>query len=165
MWGKISPESFAREDYRMKAALFIMFFLICTSAQAETIDLEAIKHIESHGNPLAVNTRTQCRGLYQISEICLKEYNQFRHTNYTPQDLFNPLINETIAGWYLHRRLPQLLKRFSIPVNRLNLIVAYNWGIGKAVRWHRRGAILNKLPKETRAYLAQYKRLIKKGPC
>lgn len=145
----------------MKAAFLIAFFLLCASAQAETMDMDAIKHIESRGNPLAVNTRTQCRGLYQISEICLKEYNQFHHTNYTPRDLFNPIINETIADWYFHKRLPQLLKQFAIPVNTLNLVASYNWGIGKVVHWHRRGGYLHKLPRETRLYLAQYKRLVR----
>jgi len=125
---------------------------------AKAIDLEVIKKIESDGDALAYNGRTKCYGLYQISQVCLEDFNQACLAAYTPQDLFDPVINEKIARWYF-TRLEELLLYFKIPVSGAYLIAAYNWGIGNVVRWHKTGALLESLPQETRNYLEKYKKL------
>lgn len=128
------------------------------SSGSRRIDLEIIKKIESDGNALAFNERTKCYGLYQISQVCLEDFNQVCEAAYTTQDLFDPVINEKIARWYF-RRLEELLLYFKIPVSGAYLIASYNWGVGNVVRWHRAGALIESLPQETRNYIEKYKRL------
>lgn len=43
------------------------------------------------------------RGLAQVSEIGLKEYNNWNTEKYTPQDLYNYEINIKVACWLLNR--------------------------------------------------------------
>lgn len=122
------------------------------NTSGKTVNLNKIKQIESSGNPFAFNKRSKARGLYQITPICLKEWNNF-HPNkqYSKQDLFNPVINKQIAQWYLNKRIPQMLKYYGHEVNIRNVLVSYNAGISYVVN--------NKpLPKETKNYLIKYER-------
>lgn len=133
--------------------------LFSSIANAEVvIQLQAVKIIESSGNPNAFNSRTRCYGLYQISEICLREFNQINKTNYEPADLFDPFINEALASWYF-KRLKQLLNFYNIPVSITTLLASYNWGIGNVSRWYKDTAVLDALPKETRRYIQKYQEL------
>jgi soluble lytic murein transglycosylase-like protein len=128
-------------------------------ARAEiTINLAAIKTIESDGNAYAFNQRTKCYGLYQISEICLKDFNLAHQTDYTGQDLFIPMVNEAVAAWYF-AELKRMLDYYEIPVSLSTVIAAYNWGIGNVVKWHKNGADFTQLPQETRNYIEKYQRL------
>lgn len=113
------------------------------------INLEKIKQIESSGNPKAFNKYTKARGLYQITPICLKDYNQQNKKSHKEEDLFIPEINTIIAEWYFNTRIPQLLKAFKKPINDTNILVAYNAGIKKV------GSFV--LPKETKNYIKKYK--------
>lgn len=122
------------------------------------INMQAIQTIESDGNPRAFNSQTKCYGLYQISEICLLEFNQINGTGYRPVDLFNPNINEMIALWYLER-LQQLPNSNNIPASLTTILASYNWGIGNVVRWHRNGASFEDLPEPTQLYIERYYRL------
>ena len=138
-------------------AVVLFFFSI---AHAEVvIELQAIKIIESGGNPYAFNSRTRCYGLYQISEICLRDFNQINRTNYKPQDLFNPFINEMVASWYF-KRLDQLLNFYNIPVSIVSILAAYNWGIGNVVQWCINGTKFEELPEETKRYIERYQELM-----
>jgi hypothetical protein len=116
------------------------------------IDLNRIIQIESSGNPLAYNKKSRCRGLCQISEITLKEWNNFHpHQKYTSQDLFNPNVNIKIADWYLGQRIPQMLRYYHKPITITNLIIAYNAGIAYVRHgWD--------IPAETKDYLRKYNR-------
>jgi len=117
------------------------------------IDLNIIEFIESSHNPMAYNSTTQAVGLYQITPICLADYNQLQHTNYTKQDLFNPNINRRIAKWYIEIRIPVLLRHYKKEVNVRNVIYAYHDGIGNLVKgkisdnaknyWRKYGRISN----------------------
>lgn len=119
------------------------------------IDLRAIKTIESNGNPFAFNARTKCYGLYQISEVCLQEFNALEKKDYRLQDLFDSSVNEEIAGWYFER-LQYMLDHYGIKVNVTTVLASYNWGIGNVVRWYRAGGSRAGLPAETRAYIDKY---------
>jgi len=99
--------------------------------------------------------------LYQISEICLEDFNQINKTNYEPDDLFDPLVNEMIASWYF-KRLKQLLNFYNIPVSLTTILASYNWGIGNVVEWYRDRARFEELPEETRRYIEKYKELAQK---
>jgi hypothetical protein len=137
------------------AVAVILFFYPC----AEAIDLEVIKTIESEGNRLAFNSRSKCYGLYQISEICLLDFNQINKTSYVPAELFDPHINRMIAGWYF-KRIQRMLAYYKIPVSATTLIASYNWGIGNVVKWQRNEGKFNNLPKVTKRYIARYRKLV-----
>ncbi len=126
-------------------------------AQAR-IDLKAIKVIESSNNPLAYNSRTKCYGLYQISEICLKDFNYFHGTDYRPKSLFDPLLNKKISAWYF-KRIEKMLKFYNVPVSLTAVLASYNWGIGNVLSWHKKGGEFCRLPGMTRAYIRKYKKL------
>jgi len=128
----------------------------------ERLNLEVIKIIQSGGDPKAFNSRTKCYGLYQISKICLLDYNQFNKTNYNPEDLFNPLINKKIATWYFNR-IRQMLVFYHVPVTTSTLVASYNWGIGNVVKWHRADLRFKDLPKVTRKYIAKYRELTRRA--
>jgi soluble lytic murein transglycosylase-like protein len=113
------------------------------------IALDKIRKIESNDNPKAYNRYSQARGLYQITPICLKEYNNFHDIKYSLEELYNPEINTRIAEWYLQVRIPQMLKHYHKPDTDENRIIAYNAGI----MWVVNG---KPLPKETKEYIRKY---------
>ena len=114
------------------------------------IILSIIAIIESSNNPLAYNPKTQARGLYQITPICLKEWNNFHPSeHYALNDLFNPQVNEKIAKWYLTKRIPQMLRYYKKPVTIENILICYNAGIKYVLK----GVI----PEETKEYIQKYK--------
>ena len=121
------------------------------------VNLDTIKQIESSGNPDAISFRgaKYGRGLYQISEVCLADYNQFAGHVFTfyPKDLFNPKINEMIAKWYLTKRIPAMLRHYNKEVTVENVLWAYSAGIGRVVE--------GVMSSETKEYIFLYKNLDK----
>ena len=133
-----------------------MFFLIFSAHPAgaqvmqPAIDLNRIMMIESSGNPLAHNKKDDSRGLFQITPICLKEYNNFHPgAEFSMDDLWNASISTLIADWYLNKRIPQMLKYYKKPVTAENILIAYNAGISYVVSG-------KPLPKITKLYLKKY---------
>lgn len=121
------------------------------NAFAEQIDLDKIAMIESSGNRLAWNKRDDSRGLYQITPICLKEFNNFHpYEQYTSEDLWSATINERIAKWYLTERIPSMLRYYKRPITTENIIVAYNAGISYLVQ-------AKSIPSITKRYIEKYK--------
>jgi len=132
-----------------------------------TINLEIIKQIESGGDPHAYNKRSGATGLYQITPICLKDFNQFSNNMdcgiarygeiapcnyrfYSMDDMFLPDKNRKVAHWYMNTRIPQLLKHFGHEDTLENRLISYNCGVG---------CVGKKLPKETVNYIKKYRRL------
>jgi len=136
------------------ATAWMMFSFSAAHAET-TIDLQAIKTIESGGDPHAANVASGCYGLYQISEICLKDYNELHSSHYTIKDLFRPAINEMIAAWYFGR-IKQMLASYGIPINPTTVLASYNWGIGHVAAWAEKGMMFEELPLETRRYIEKY---------
>jgi soluble lytic murein transglycosylase-like protein len=148
--------------YGRVAIFFALFLAVITSSRsrvshaseiAPRIDLNAIAMIESSGNPLAYN-KEGSYGLFQISEITLKEYNLKCVKRYTRLDLFRPDVSREIASWYLEKRIPQMLRHFKKPVTVRNTIIAWNAGI-KTVVTERT------IPRITSLYLKKYDQLAK----
>jgi hypothetical protein len=128
------------------AALIVM---VAGVARAE-IDMDRIAMIESSGNPLAWNKADDSRGLFQITPICLKEWNNFHPKNqYSMDDLWNPIINREIAEWYITKRIPQMIRYYGKPVTDENIIISYNAGISYV-------KTDKPLPQVTRDYLRKY---------
>lgn len=133
-----------------------MIFTAAGPASAQVpVDMRAIMAIESSGDPLAFNRATRCYGLYQISEICLEEFNRFHGTAYAPEELFDPGLNERIAGWYF-LRIRDMLDAYGIPATIVTVIACYNWGIGRVRDWCAQGGRFEQLPRQTREYIRRY---------
>lgn len=132
------------------AGCVVAVILFCSPVYAEVINLSIIQHIESHGNPLAYNTHSKARGLYQITPICLADYNQFHTSKIKQSELFNPSKNELVAKWYFDVRISQLLKHFKQTLTLENYLIAYNAGI--------KSVISKRIPRETADYIKKYKR-------
>jgi len=145
-----------RQDNRLIEAV-IIGFLICASLlwahkawSSETINLDAIQRIESGDNPLAYNKALGARGLFQITKICLRQYNSVHKNKIKYDELFNPEKNKAVAKWYF-----KFLETQCSDVEEI--LIAYNWGLGNLWGWD---GDYNKLPKETRDYLTKYKRAL-----
>ncbi len=110
-----------------------------------------IQIIESNGNKKAVSFK-DAKGLMQITNICLKDYNKLNNTNYCENDLFIPEINVNIANWYLSTRIPQLLIEKNIKINVMNILICYNGGIQECVNYQQ----TKHLNKETQNYINKY---------
>jgi soluble lytic murein transglycosylase-like protein len=117
----------------------------CDTAHA-SVNMEAIKQIESGGNPKAFNKGSGARGLYQITPICLKHYNEVHGRKVGLDELFKPETNLTVATWYFSWLEGQGL-------DEGDQIIAYNWGIGNLMKYR---AGVKDLPKETQDYLTKY---------
>lgn len=120
---------------------------------AADVNMDAIKQIESSGNPLAHNKAEDGRGLFQINPICLKEYNNYHSRQYSSRELFEPAVNTRIAIWYMSIRIPQMLKYYKVKDTVENRLIAWNAGISSA----RKGRI----PTTTRNYIKKYYLLTK----
>lgn len=115
------------------------------------IELAFIMMIESSGNPQAFNKNTQATGLYQITPICLEDYNQFHKEHFTMKEMFEPKKCEKVASWYLLIRIPQMLDYYGLQINETNILWAYNSGIGNVKK--------NIKPLETKNYIIKYQQM------
>ncbi len=141
-------------------AILIFVALSCTvqtpaRASEDFVNMDIIKQIESSGNPYAYNLISHAKGLYQITPICLQEYNDWLEgTGRTPikeKELFDPQINEMVADWYINFWIPHALADYHKPYTIENTLIAYNAGIRAVVKGY--------CPKETRQYVKRYKQL------
>lgn len=121
------------------------------------IDLNVIKQIESGGNPKAYNKRSQAMGLYQITPVCLQDYNQCHPQNtITREGLYDPNKNYQVANWYFNERIVHFLNNYKIPDTVEHRIIAYNAGIGCGIKHYRENKAL---PQETINYIKKYNKL------
>ena len=130
-------------------AALILFVGCQDQALAADVDMHRIMIIESSGDRLAHNTRDDSRGLYQITPICLQEFNVFHKSHIQASDLWDEEINTRIAQWYMNKRIPQMLKYYRVSDTVENRIVAYNAGISYLING-------KPLPRTTRDYLVKY---------
>lgn len=135
--------------------ILVITGLVCIADTAysnpEIIDLNAISLIESSNNPRAINKDEGSFGLFQISPVALKEFNQRVGANLTMKDMLREEKNAHVAIWLLEVRIPELLAFYKKPQTLKNTIVAYNCGISCLDR--------KELPKTTKEYLAKYRRI------
>lgn len=130
----------------MYLAIFILMTAFCWRCSAsELIDMDIIAQMESSHNSKADNGIA--RGLYGISDICLKDFNIQTKSHITKDQLFDPVYNTLIADFYINKRIPELLIDKDIPVDTNHILIAYHWGISH---------VGQKLPDEVRQYLVKY---------
>lgn len=137
------------------AIVVLISLAFCGTGFAETlIDLSAIATIESSNNPEAYNKRSEARGLYQITPICLADYNKYHTAKIHLNQLFKAKYNTMVAEWYMNKRIPQLLRHYKIADTVNHRLIAYNAGISYLLK--------NKtIPTETSNYIKKYNRLTK----
>lgn len=127
------------------------------TAWAVEVDLDKIAMIESSNNPQAYNSKSGAVGMYQITLICLKDYNLAHiRGGYSHNDMFDPNKAYIVANWYLNKAIPRYLKAFGLDDTLENRLYAYNWGVGNLRRHYAEGLAI---PKETRDYLVKYNKL------
>ena len=128
----------------------ILALLWCGSGYAGDfeIDLSRIMAIESSGIASAYNAKSGASGLYQITPICLKDFNQYHKDGYVMADMFDPQKSARVAHWYMNTRIPKLLKAYGVPDGVEARLWAYNAGIRLVI-----GKIM---PSETRSYIGKY---------
>lgn len=141
--------------YLIATLITSFILLLAVFAFASEIDMHKIMMIESSGNPKAYNKNSEASGLFQITPICLKEYNNYHPSRtYRMSDMFNESANREVATWYLTKRIPQMLRYYKKPVTVNNILISYNAGIGYVVSG-------GKLPKETVNYIKKYRGAIR----
>ncbi len=121
-------------------------------ASAESINMSVIAQIESGGHPDAFNRHSGAVGMYQITPICLKDYNKY-HNKVEMRDMYKGAVAHIVADWYFNHRIPSLLQSVGIKDTINNRIWAYNAGIGMVKKGIK--------PLETRNYIKKYHRLNK----
>ena len=158
------------EDWIAALIVAVLALMIAGNCQAEevhllpeeavSIDLRAIRDIESGGNARAYNKRSGATGAFQITQPVIDDFN----TAYPGRGLkLNDMYDENraaqISQWYLGERIPQMLNAYKIPVTQDSVLAAYNAGVGKMKKSHRSGA---PLPAETVEYQKRYKKALAK---
>ena len=135
--------------------------LLCLtgSAHAEQINMRVIATIESSLNPLAYNSYTKATGLYQVTPICLEDYNDYHHKKFTLSEMKNPVLCYKVADWYMNTRIPQLLLHYGYEDTVERRLVAYNAGITRVVYYD--PPLSPTLPRETRQYIKKYNEAVK----
>lgn len=156
---------------KLLLALFLLFILVPMCYSVE-IDLSVIASIESSHNPFAFNKKSGATGLYQITPICLEDYNLYyirprvlfngtRHSVGTRiasrsaykslrmvmSEMYDAVKCEKVAVWTFSKRIPQLLKHYGHDVTVKNALIAYNRGISYVGK---------PLCKETEDYIRKY---------
>lgn len=126
--------SYVRNISSVVYSSFLVFFFLInvpSSFASVEINLKALSQIESSNNPHAVSFlgSRYGRGLYQVSEVALKDYLRYhKEERITPDDLFVVAINERVARWLLEKRIPQILRSLKRPVTLETVLSAYNKG-------------------------------------
>jgi len=137
------------------AVVVALLFVLALWAFAEEVDISIVAQIESSSNPMAISYRgaKYGRGLCQISEVCLEDYNNhnIRHerNKIVVEQLFTPKTNLIIADWYMNKRIPYMLRYYGIEDTVKNRLWSYNAGIGRVVN--------GIMPQETKRYIEKYK--------
>ncbi len=146
----------------MKKYVVVLIFLISTNAFSQdctkVVNLDFIKYIESRGNSKAINpgmtgkAEDISRGTYQITEICMKEYNRKNNAKLTIDSLWNEATSLKVAKWMFNVEIPRMLTAYKLKHSIDNKIICYNAGINFLVK-------KKPIPEVTKAYIKQYKKL------
>jgi len=150
---KIDPDGLYTEAKRGRVAAAVVVALLLSGGAAHAeINMRAIAMIESSNNPKAV-AKDGGVGLYQISPICLKHFNEVHGTRIVRSDLFDTAVNERIARWYF-----SWLKG-TYKFDDVEAIIAYNGGASRALRYQKTGEIVP----VTQRYLTKYQAFVAEG--
>lgn len=138
-------------DLGKRVSFLILFIFNLIPSSFADINLQAIAQIESGGckNP-CIGDGGKALGLYQLHYGVIKDYNQAHNTRYLHQDALDSTISQKIASWYLHKRIPQLLRHFKQPINLETTLTAYNMGVGNVIKGKRATKYINRYKELTK---------------
>lgn len=132
----------------------ILVSAVVSNAKAhgfQIIDFQAIAELESSNNPKAFNKKSGAIGLFQITPVCLKDFNEQNKKKYTAEMLYSPYRNFEVANWYLTVRIPQMLEGLGLEITTQRILWAWNAGI-----W---AVIHDRMPNETRLFINKYNKI------
>lgn len=115
------------------------------------LDFVKLARIESSMNPEAYNKKTKATGLFQITPVVVKEYNERFKTSLTLENMKSITISTRVAIWYADHRIPQILRYYKRPVTTQTILWCWNAGIGKYLK--------GIMPEETREFINKYNKL------
>jgi len=118
--------------------------------------MEKVAYIESSGLDGAYNLKSSACGRWQVTQVCLDEYNEYNKTNIKLGEMFVRSTCYKVAYWYLSRRIPQMIRYYHLPDTIEGRLICYNAGIGRYVEYTRNHVTL---PDETVIYLEKYRTL------
>lgn len=126
----LQVENICKEINLSKEKVLYFFELCQKNAKLYNLDINiilAIIFVESHYNEKAESFlgAVHGRGLMQVSEIGLKDYNRVNKTGYVPKDLYNPEINIKVGTWIFYYNI-----HYGVDNNYADMLSAYNTGIG-----------------------------------
>jgi hypothetical protein len=133
--------------------LFSSCNMVRVPAHAGEIDLRIIAQIESSGNPKAYNAKSGACGMYQFTPIAWLDVQQNfpELAKYPFTSAYEPQVARLFAKAYF-ALIDRYLRHFGLENTLSNQLACYNQGIGLT----RKGI----LSKESRDYIAKYKRLL-----
>ena len=121
-----------------------------------SVDIMQIRIIESGDKNDKVSVAGAI-GNMQIMPIALEDWNKMHpEEQYSEKDLYNKFINIKVGTWLIEERIPQILKLNGVPLTINNILIAYNWGGGNAVKWYKNDRKVKNLPQETQQYIIKY---------
>jgi hypothetical protein len=145
---------------KLQKMLALMACMIAAGSKTTVayIDMQALATIESSNNPNAYNKKTKATGLYQITPICLKDYNRAHGIGFrfTMKDMKIPCRAEVVARWYLAERLTNMIGWAGLPVTTQRILWAWNAGIRRCLE--------GVMPQETREFINKYNAIARRGP-
>ena len=148
------------EPFWYKVGLFLLiilvtvtFFAVNVQASDVVVDLNKIKMIESSNCRDLYGRYEHARGCYQITQIVVDEWNNFhKGESYVLDDMLDEAKAKGVADWYLHVRIPQMIRYFNKEVTIRNIIISWNAGISYV-------AYDKPIPRITKLFLTKYKKL------
>lgn len=140
----------------MIMSFFIGFMIRDATNKLRVMD--KISQIESTHNPNAISP-VGARGQYQIMRDTWDECCQLMRVNWDYDiDWRNSERNRAVGEYYLTKRIPAMLKAYSIPDTQETRLACYNGGIGRVKYAYRKDPNSWKiyLPQETQRYIKKY---------
>jgi|GEM_PF-1102524 len=137
--------------------LIVSWTILSSSAEAFEIDMDKIAMIESSGCKHKYGNFEHARGCWQITGGALADWNQDHpHEQYDIEQMLDDETCLKVAKWYYNVKIPAYFRAYKINDTVLHRLAAYNWGIGRVVKWYRNGASFESLPVVTQKYYAKY---------
>ena len=132
------------------AAFFCLLLVRPYDCQAAPqIDLQAIAQIESSNRPHVVGDGGKALGLFQLHAAVIQDWNQAHpRSQKAHSDALEPRHASEVADWYLHSRIPQILRSLRLPTTTESVLTCYNMGCGAVVKG-----------RQATAYISKYRRL------
>ena len=145
---------------KLQKILTLMAFMMASGTRPVVayVDMRALALCESSNDPKAYNKKTKATGLYQITPICLKDYNRFAPNGkrYVLKEMFEPAKAEVVARWYLSERLTNMIGWMGLPVTTQRILWAWHAGI--------RNCADGVMPEATRKFLNRYNENARREP-